>query len=188
MLAEKLFQTDELADIFKDQASVTATKSNDTVAQLINKQFFIDDVEKKPDSTSGPDITSSSSEATLPINEARIVRDAVHEPARKEKELQWWLGTILEVKGNSFSANLEDLDGRVNIVEFDIAIIPQKQLNRLKVDSKFTYSVRSRESYAGGLEYLTKLNIYAKRNWHTKYEEHVQAVIDNILPDDLLDL
>lgn len=109
--------------------------------------------------------------------------------SQKEKELQWWLGTILDIQKDSFTASLEDLDGRESMVEFSKSIIQSNHIDRLSPNSRFTFSIRCRVSpYTGDTEYLSKFNIYSKMNWHSKYEKHVQKVIDDILPDDLLNL
>jgi len=168
----------------------TASKPSDGIAKLINNPITDDKYAFMSPSTSRYQPMIENTDASIPIDflKSKIIRSSIQKPVRKEKELQWWLGTILEVYDDSFTANLEDLEGRMNIVEFDKTIVPKNSLDNIQLDSRFTYSVRSRESDMGGIEYLTKINIFTKRNWHQKYEAHIQEVIDKILPDSLLDL
>lgn len=106
----------------------------------------------------------------------------------REKELQWWIGKITEVKESYFKVILEDLDGRIHLVEFDNDFVSQGDRNLLFVGSRFTYSVSVIDTVVGSTEYKTKLAFYCRRRWLEKYDKSVQRVAEEIFPENLLDL
>ena len=106
----------------------------------------------------------------------------------REKELQWWIGKITEVKDSYFKAILEDLDWRIHLVEFDNDFVSQGDRNLLFVGSRFTYSVSVIDTVVGSTEYKTKLSFDYRRRWLEKYDKNVQRVAEEIFPENLLDL
>ena len=106
----------------------------------------------------------------------------------REKELQWWIGKITEVKENCFKAVLEDLNGRINLVEFDDDFVSQGERDLLFVGSRFTYSVSVLHICVGSTQYKTKLSFDYRRRWLEKYDKNVQRVAEEIFPESLLDL
>ena len=106
----------------------------------------------------------------------------------REKELQWWIGKITEVKENCFKAVLEDLNGRIHLVEFDDDFVSQGERDLLFVGSRFTYSVSVLDMGVGSTQYKTKLSFDYRRRWLEKYDNNVQRVAEEIFPESLLDL
>ena len=106
----------------------------------------------------------------------------------REKELQWWIGKITEVKENYFKAVLEDLNGRIHFVEFDDDFVSQGERDLLFVGSRFTYSVSVLNMGVGSTQYKTKLSFDYRRRWLEKYDKNVQRVAEEIFPESLLDL
>ncbi|MBC8444376.1 hypothetical protein H8D83_02200 [Candidatus Woesearchaeota archaeon] len=117
-----------------------------------------------------------------------ITKLSDRQPRKKERELQWWLGKVAEVKKETFVGELEDLEGRRNIAEFSKSIVPEHNQRYIKVDSQFTYCITLKESFTGGIESSSKLNFFAKRAWKTEYEEHVDEIMSSVFPKNLLNL
>ncbi|BBO83478.1 hypothetical protein DSCO28_40440 [Desulfosarcina ovata subsp. sediminis] len=168
MLAEDLF-----SDLFSNGEN-TDSKPTDTIAKLDIKEII-----KQPEELSIDfDSIASPSEDVIPtnFNQSMIVRGFEQKASKREKELQWWLGTILDIKETCFKASIVDLDGRESLVELDINTLPENQRDKIQLNSKFTYSIRCRQTYMGSLEHFSRINLFSKRNWHPEYENFVQDV------------
>jgi hypothetical protein len=107
---------------------------------------------------------------------------------RREKELQWWIGRVSEVQQSDFTAILEDLSGRTNIVEFDKKFVSEKDKEFLFVGSKFTYSVSVLDTGSGATEYRTRMAFDSRRRWLESYEDNVERIAEEIFPANLIDL
>ena len=192
LLAQKLYQTLDFKPVerFEENLSITEAKGSDTVARLINKAELIpiNDVEN----ISNPTIIHKK------INSATLTDDSnqrvfIHnfpDPnyRKKEKELQWWLGKVVEIKANSFLGKLEDLEGRLNIVEFNNEIVPEKERQHIEIDDRFTYCIKARESFSGGLDHFSNLSFFKRRSWKPEYEKQVEESMNTILPPDFLNI
>ncbi len=122
-------------------------------------------------------------------DKSKIVFLPVQKPSKsREKELQWWIGTVTEVHEGSFRATLEDLSGRTNIVEFDKEFVPDKDKEFLFVGARFTYSVSVLDTGAGATEYRTRMAFDSRRRWLESYEDNVERIAEEIFPANLLDL
>lgn len=168
----------------------TSYRPTDKLAKLVEHDLPQNKFDNLIDTATNLKPISPVSESSTPIIDytSQIYRSSNHSPAGKEKELQWWYGTITEVLETSFFAQLKDIEGRLNIVEFDISIVPENSRDRILTGASLTYKISSRESRFGGLEYITKINISKKQSWNPKYEKHVQNILDQYLPKDLLNL
>ena len=139
-------------------------------------------------STSLKEANASISAVDNNIQTDSITKISDKQPRKKEKELQWWLGKITEVKEETFVGELEDLEGRRNVAEFSKSIISEYNRKNIMIDTQFTYSITLKESFTGGIEHSSKLNLFAKRAWKAEYEEHVDKIMNSILPKNLLNL
>lgn len=160
----------EYDENYSDTTNVTFTEPNltpDKTACKFNKEKLTSEVEEK------------SKIIFFPIEKHKRTR---------EKELQWWIGKITEVKENYFKAVLEDLNGRIHFVEFDNDFVSQSNRDRLFIGSRFTYSVSVVDTGVDSTEYKTKLAFYCRRRWLEKYDKSVQRVAEEIFPENLLDL
>ena len=117
-----------------------------------------------------------------------IFLDVQKHKKTREKELQWWIGKITDVKENYFKAVLEDLNGRIHFVEFDNDFVSQSKRDRLFIGSRFTYSVSVIDTGADSTKYQTKLAFYCRKRWLEKYDKSVQRVAEEIFPENLLNL
>lgn len=129
----------------------------------------------------GPQIKRRFEVETLPSTKANSIHTS-------EKEEMWWIGIVTEIGCDSFSASLEDLQGRINFVEFETRILDDHSKNELKIGSRFTYTISSLETYTGGKKYTPSLSFVTQAKWFSEYESRVQDVIDCTLPDDLFNL
>ncbi len=127
--------------------------------------------------------TDSKDDKTIFLNTNSYIQKT-----KKEKELQWWLGEVTEIKDDHFKAILEDLNGRTNIVEFFNDFVSPNELSQLNIGARFTYSVSSIDTIAGNREYKTKLSFNFRRRWSKKYDKEAQMVAEELFPADLLDL
>ncbi|MCM2286246.1 MAG: hypothetical protein NDI81_15790 [Desulfobacula sp.] len=192
LLAQKLYQTLDFEPVerFEENLPNTVTKGNDTVARLINRSalVLINDVENISDPTI---IHEKINSATLTDDtNQRIFIHNFPDPnyRKKEKELQWWLGKVVEIKKNSFIGKLEDLEGRLNIVEFNKNIVPEMERQNIELDDRFTYCIKSRESFSGGLDHFSNLSFFKRRSWKPEYEDQVEETMNAILPPDFLNI
>lgn len=128
---------------------------------------------------------------TTSTNEIIIIPQDYSLPTRVvEKEVEWWLGRVIKIDRNSFSAILEDLSGKKNIVEFDTEVLSQVNNQLPSVGAMFTYSISSVHDPTqghGGIEYKTKLTFSGKKQWFCSYEDKVNDLIDEFFPDDFLE-
>jgi hypothetical protein len=126
---------------FEDSLSVTASTLNDQIAKIVDKSKSIhfggEDNLTATTIIEEPELSAAVESNAISKNS--IYRLSDHTYRRKEKELQWWLGRVVGVSEATFTAKLEDLAGRVNIVEFEKLIVLEHQQNSIKKDAQFTY-------------------------------------------------
>jgi hypothetical protein len=119
----------------------------------------------------------------------KVIFFPIQRPTKsREKELQWWIGKVIEVQDGRFRATLEDLSGRMNLVEFDMEFVSERDREFLFVGSRFTYSVSIVQAGSGSTEYRTRIAFDSRRRWLESYEDNVQRITEEIFPENLLDL
>lgn len=117
-----------------------------------------------------------------------ILFDQKRKANKKERELQWWLGRVTEIQEGYFTALLEDLDGRTNIVEFEDDALAPNEKDLLFIGSTFTYSISVIDDPIGGREYKTKMAFSSRRKWLEEYEGKAKELAEEIFPERLLNL
>lgn len=108
-------------------------------------------------------------------------------PNTKELELEWWLGRVSEIHANYFTALLEDLNGKLNVVDFENGDVSPNEMNLLSLGAKFTYAI-TRLDKLDGREYKTKLAFSSKQTWDVKLDERANENANKLFPEYLLDL
>lgn len=136
-----------------------------------------------------PTVFEQANNTLVPSEQKNIVRfDQTSKSRKKERELEWWLGRVIEIHDEYFTAVLEDLAGRSNIVEFERHVIPPDEKDLLFIGSTFTYSISVIDDPIGGRKHETKMAFSARRRWLQEYEKKAKELAEEAFPERLLNL
>lgn len=136
-----------------------------------------------------PEASDQMKNTIVPSKQRNIILfDQTRRSNKKERELEWWIGKVTEIYDEYFTAVLEDLDGRTNLVEFEKNAIDPDERDLVFLGSTFTYSISVIDDPIGGREYKTKMAFSSRRKWLKEYEDKANALAEDIFPERLLNL
>jgi len=137
-----------------------------------------------PNNTSSQDVDSQTELDFREKKQNRVVFiNKKQEVQTKERELEWWIGKVIEIHEDYFVASMEDLSGKINIVEFE----KPDDTESLFIDSIFTYSISILDKPDGRI-YKTTLSFSSRRRWLKEYDEKAKQLAERHFPEKLLDL
>jgi hypothetical protein len=116
----------------------------------------------------------------------RIPSPSVYKGDRKEEQVGWWYGRVVDVFEDYFTAVLEDLKGVTSRTEFDKTELAPSDLNLLAPDTKLSYTV-TRVDKRSGREYVSKLSLSGEPIWTERDSKRAIKLHEEIFPKELLD-
>jgi len=110
-----------------------------------------------------------------------------HPSSKKECELGWWLGKVIEIHDDYFVASVEDKNGKKGISEFEKNVVSQNEMHNLVLGAIFTYSI-SFIDQPTGRRYNSRFSLSAQRKWLESYKGEAEKLAEAVFPKRLLDL
>lgn len=131
---------------------------------------------------------STTAQLTMPSRgNVVLFTNRVRSARKREQELQWWIGKVIAIYADHFTAELKDLFGKINYVDFSRSEIGPFEKELLFEGSQFTYCV-SYIDKSDGREYKTRLAFSSRRKWLKEYDEKAKKLAEEIFPERLLNL
>jgi len=153
-----------------------------SLAKLVVQDESLPNISKKI----YPSVPKFKVNDTDPIKEKVIYYESINRENRiQEKEIGWWIGYVTAIRKETFESTIEDLKGRVSIVEFENEVIDPLDRDLLFINSRFTYAITLLDK-PDGREYKTKFSFSARRRWLKEYESEAKRLADQYFPDSLL--
>lgn len=135
-----------------------------------------------PKYSNGSESTNQQQQIDSSTTTTEIIKKSERiEGSLKEKILEWWMGTVLNVYSEEgyFEANLEDSNGITSIVKFDI---DTEQEQDIVPKARFVFSVFKRHGQ-GSPETANRIEFIPPIIWTKEEKKELKEIYTELFPD-----